>query len=86
MLSLVELVTAVISTSVDAVASTINEVIVSKLLSFPASSETVIVQSEYVPSLKVLKVMALFPETAEVVLEEQEPPYVIVPSSSDENV
>ena len=46
----------------------------------------VIVQFEYVPSLKILKVMLLFPETAEVVLEEQEPPYVIVPSSSDEKV
>ena len=30
--------------------------------------------------------MLLFPETAEVVLEEQEPPYVIVPASDDENV
>ena len=86
MLSLVELVTAVISISEDAVESTTKVVIVSKILSFPAVSVTVIMQSEYVPSLKVLKVMVLFPETAEVVLEEQEPPYVIVPSSSDENV
>ena len=30
--------------------------------------------------------MVLFPEIAEVVLEEQEPPYAIVPASSDENV
>ena len=86
MLSLVELAIAVVSTSVDAVESTRNEVNVSKLLSFAALSVTVIAQSEYVPSLKVLKVMLLIPETAEVVLEEQGPPYVIVPSSSDENV
>ena len=57
-----------------AVESTSNVEIVSKLLSFAALSETVIEQSEYVPSLKVMKVMLLFPETAEVVLERQEPP------------
>ena len=85
-MSFVELAIAVVSTSVDGVASTKNEVIVSKLLSFPASSETVIVQSEYVPSLKVLNMMVLCPETAEVVLEEQEPLYVIVPASVDTNV
>ena len=31
------------------------------------------------------KVIELFPEVADVVLEEQEPPYVIVPASEDEN-
>ena len=36
--------------------------------------ETVIVQSAYVPTLKVFKVMVLLPEIAEVVLEEHEPP------------
>ena len=41
---------------------------------------TVIVQSEYVPSLREFKVMVLFPEIAEVVLEEHEPPYVMVPA------
>ena len=35
---------------------------------------TVIVQSAYVPTLKVIKVMVLLPEIAEVVLEEHEPP------------
>jgi hypothetical protein len=36
--------------------------------------ETVIVQSAYVPTLKVFKVMVLLPEIAEVVLEEHESP------------
>ena len=70
----------------DAVESTINEVIVSKLLSFPALSVTVNAQSENVPSLNGPKVMVLCPELADFVFEEQEPPYVIVPYSSDENV
>jgi len=30
--------------------------------------------------------MVVFPLIADVVLEEQEPPYVIVPASEDENV
>ena len=47
---------------------------------------TVIVQSEYVPSLRELKVMVLSPGIAEVALEEHEPPYVIVPASLVENV
>ena len=73
-MSFVELAIAVVSTSVDAVESTRNEVNVSKLLSFAALSVTVIAQSEYVPSLKVMKVMLLFPEISELVLERQEPP------------
>ena len=36
--------------------------------------ETLIVQSTYVSTLKVFKVMVLLPEIAEVVLEEHEPP------------
>ena len=36
--------------------------------------ETVIVQSAYVLTLKVFKVMVLFPMVAMVVLEEHEPP------------
>ena len=72
--SLVGVVTAVTSTSVAAVESTMNDVIVSELLTFPAESVTLIVQSEYVPSLKETKVIVLLPEIAEVVLEEQEPP------------
>ena len=46
MVSLVGVVTAVTSTSVAAVESTMNDFIVSELLTFPAESETVIVQSE----------------------------------------
>ena len=65
---------------------TVKEVIVSELLTFPAESVTVIVQFEYVPSLKETKVMVLFPEVAELVLEEQEPPYVIVHVSFDEKI
>ena len=60
--------------TVGEVVSTENDVIVSELLAFPAESVTVIVQSEYVPSLKETKVMVLFPLVADVVLEEQEPP------------
>jgi hypothetical protein len=56
------------------VVSTVKVDIVSELLTFPAVSVTVIVQSTYVPSLKEFKVIVLFPEIAEVVLEEQEPP------------
>ena len=36
--------------------------------------ETLIVQSAYVPTLKVFKVMVLLPVVAMVVLEEHEPP------------
>ena len=66
--------------------TTVNEVIVKELLIFPSESVTVIVQSEYVPSLNVFRVIVLFPAIAIVVLEEQEPPYVMVPASVDEKV
>ena len=69
-----------------AVVSTINDVIVSELLTFPAESVTVILQSENVPSLKEFRVIVLLSVVAEVVLEEQEPPYVMVPASVDEKV
>ena len=46
MLSLVGVVTAVTSASVAAVESTMNDVIVSELLTLPTESVTVIVQSE----------------------------------------
>ena len=65
---------------------TVKEVIDSELLVFPAESVTVIIQSEYVPLLKETKVIVLLSVVTEVVLEEQEPPYVIVPASSDEKV
>ncbi len=86
MLSLVGVVTTVTSATTGAVVSTVKAVIVRVLLTFPAESVTVIVQSEYVLSLKETKVIVLLPETAEVILEVQEPPYVIVPTSSVEKV
>ena len=65
---------------------TVKEVIDSELLVFPAESVTVIIQSEYVPLLKETKVIVLLSVVTEVVLEEQEPPYVMVPDSVDEKV
>ncbi len=62
------------------VLSTVKEVIVRESLKFVSEFfleivlETVIVQSAYVPTLKVFKVMVLLPEIAEVILEEHEPP------------
>ena len=75
-----------IEDTVGAVVSITNELIFRVTLLFPAESVTVIVQSEYVPSLKETKVIVLLPDVADVVLEEQEPPYDIVPASVDENV
>ena len=85
-MSLVGVVTAVTSASVAAVESTMNDVIVSELLTFPAESVTLIVQSEYVPSLEETKVIVLLPDVADVVPDEQEPPYVMVPAWVDEKV
>ena len=82
---MVGVITAVTSERIGGM-TTVNEVIVKELLTFPAESVTVIVQSEYVPSLNVFRVIVLFPATAIVVLEEQGPPYVIVPALEDENV
>ena len=73
-MSLVGFVTAVTSTSVPAPRSTVNDVILSVLLTFPEKSVTLIVQSEYVPSFKELKVIVIYPGNAEVVPDEQEPP------------
>ena len=53
---------------------------------FPAASVTVIVQFVYVPSANVLSVTVLLPLVAEPVADEQEPPYVMEPSSVEENV
>jgi hypothetical protein len=69
-----------------AVVSTTNVLTLKVLLAFPAESVTIIVQFEYVPSLKETKVIVLLLVVAEVVLEEQEPPYVMVPASEDEKV
>ena len=82
---MVGVITAVTSERVGGM-TTVNVVIVKELLTFPAESVTVIVQFEYVPSLNVFRVIELFPATAVVVLEEQEPPYVMVPASVDEKV
>ena len=73
-MSLVGVVTAVTSAIVGTVVSTVNDVIVSELLTFPAESVTLIVQSEYVRSLKEFNMMVLFQEIADVVPDEQEPP------------
>ena len=77
--------TAVTSASTGGTA-TVNEVTVRLLLAFPEESVTVIVQSEYVPSSRAVKVMALLPEEADVVELLQLPPYVMVPDSFDEKV
>jgi hypothetical protein len=59
---------------------TVKEVIVREPLNFFSDFsvaivlETLIVQSAYVPTLKVFKVMVLLPVVAMVVLEEHEPP------------
>ena len=82
---MVGVITAVTSERIGGM-TTVNEVILCELLIFPSESVTVIVQSEYVPSLNVFRVIVLFPATAIVVLEEQEPPYVMVPASVDEKV
>ena len=81
---MVGVATAVTSAIVGAVVSleevTVKDVIVREPLNFFSEFsveivlETVIVQSAYVPTLKVFKVMVLLPEIAEVVLEEHEPP------------
>ena len=70
---MVGVITAVTSERVGGM-TTVNVVIVKELFTFPAESVTVIVQFEYVPSLKVFRVIVLFPAIAIVVLEEQEPP------------
>ena len=82
---MVGVITAVTSERVGGM-TTVNVVIVKELLTFPAESVTVIVQFEYVPSLNVFRVIVLFPATAIVVLEEQGPPYVMVPACVDEKV
>ena len=82
---MVGVITAVTSERIGGM-TTVNEVIVKELLTFPAEFLTVIVQFEYVPSLNVFRVIVLFQATAIVVLEEQVPPYVMVPASVDEKV
>ena len=52
----------------------VKEVTVRVLLAFPSESVTIIVQSEYVPSLKDVKVIVFLPLVAEVIPDEHEPP------------
>ncbi len=66
--------------------ATVNEVTERLLLALPEESVTVIVQSEYVPSSKAVKVIELLPEYAEEVELLQLPPYVMSPASFEENV
>jgi ribosomal protein L14 len=79
-------VTAVTSNSVSAVVSIVKDDIVRELINHVFVVSTVIVQSEYVPSLRESKVIVLFPWNTIVVLEEQEPPYLMVPAILEENV
>ena len=66
------------------VASTLKGVIARVLLAFPSESVTIIVQLEYVASLKEVSVIVLFPLVADVSDDEQEPPYEMVPALVDE--
>ena len=77
--------TAVTSASTGGTA-TVNEVTERLSLVLPEESVTVIVQSEYVPSFRAVKVTLLLPEEAEEVELLQLPPYVMSPASSEENV
>jgi hypothetical protein len=72
-LSPVGVETAVTSARVGGIA-TVNEVIEKELLTFPAESVTVTVQSEIVPSARVLNVMVLLAAEAEVFELLQLPP------------
>ena len=83
---LVGVETGVTIASVGAVVSITNVGTLNAEEIFPAASVTVIVQLEYVPAINVLNVIVLLPLVADVVADEQEPPYVIVPASVEENV
>ena len=89
MLSLVGVGTSVTSASTGGMA-TLNSLTSRASLTFPAESVTVIVQSEYVLSLKgvelsgCVRVIVLFPSVADDEVElPQAPPYVMVPASFD---
>lgn len=68
------------------VADTVKEGIVRAVLAFVVASVRVIVQFVYVPTLNALNVIVLFPTVAEVVIELQLPPYVMVHASFVVNV
>ena len=80
MLSLVGVGTIVTSASTGDMA-TVNGVTGRALLTFPAESVTVTVQSEYVPSGRVLKSILLLPTEDELSELLQLPPYVMSPAS-----
>jgi|TARA_B110000881_G_C18245264_1_gene350585 hypothetical protein len=69
----VELSVGEIDETVGGVVSITNDLIFNVTL-LAEELVTVIVQFEYVPSLKEFKVIVLVPAITEVVLEEQEPP------------
>ncbi len=72
-MSLVGVVTAVTWAKVGAVVSTKNVFTLNGLLTCPKESVTVMVQFEWVPSLK-LNEMELVPLIATVVVDQQDPP------------
>ena len=80
MLSLVGVGTGVTSASTGGTA-TVNVDTSRALLVLPEASVTVIVQFEYVPSFRALKVIVLSVAEAEEVELLQLPPYVITPAS-----
>lgn len=63
----------------------VNEVSVRVFEALPATSVTMIVQSEYVPSARVPRVIVFVDASALVVTLLQLPPYVIVPASFEVN-
>ena len=84
MLSLVGVGTSVTSASTGGMA-TLNSLTSRASLTFPAESVTLTVQSEYVPSGRVLKVTVVILSASVVVLLSllllQLPPYVMAPAS-----
>ena len=72
--------TAVTSASTGGTA-TVNEVTSRALLALPEESVTVIVQFEYVPSFRALKVIVLLSPEVELSELLQSPPYVMSPAS-----
>ena len=80
MLSLVGVGTSVTSASTGGMA-TLNSLTSRASLTFPAESVTLTVQSEYVPSGRVLKSIGLLPTEDELSELLQLPPYVMAPAS-----
>ena len=66
--------TGVTTASTGATVSIVKDGTCKTELVFPAASVTVIVQLEYVPAVNASNVTVLFPNVADVVEAEQEPP------------